>query len=57
MDRQHPPYRVFPQGKDMFPREGQVIGVFPPQKPPLAVLFNGKSCRDKAERRQGCRLE
>jgi hypothetical protein len=41
-------YRVFPEGKDMFPHKGQVIGVFLAVKPPLAVLLNGKSCRNKA---------
>jgi hypothetical protein len=30
------------------PRKGQVIGMFPPQKPPLAVLLNAVSGRDKA---------
>jgi hypothetical protein len=30
MDRQNLPYRIFPQGKDVLPRKGQIIGMFPP---------------------------
>jgi hypothetical protein len=55
--RQYLPYRVFPEGNDRFPGKGKVIGVFPAQKPPFAVLLNGVSRRDKAEGRQGWRLE
>jgi hypothetical protein len=39
IDGQHPPYRVFPQGKDMFPVKSEVIGVFLPEETPLAVLL------------------
>jgi hypothetical protein len=41
MDNQHPPNRIFPQGKDVFAGKGQVIGMFPPYKPPFAVLLYG----------------
>jgi hypothetical protein len=49
IDCQNFPYRVFPETKDVFPRKGEVIGVFPPYKLPFAVLLNGKSSRDKAK--------
>jgi hypothetical protein len=52
MDGQNLPYRVFPEGENMFPRKGQVIGVFPPIETPFAVLLNGVSRRDKTESRQ-----
>jgi hypothetical protein len=47
--RQDLSYRVFPEAKDVFPRKGQIIRVFPPYKPPLAVLLNGISSRDKTK--------
>jgi hypothetical protein len=30
MNRQDFPYRVFPEGKDMFPGKGEIVGMFPP---------------------------
>jgi hypothetical protein len=45
---QNLPYRIFPQGKDVLPCKGQVIGVFPPYKPPFAVLLDGVGGSDKA---------
>jgi hypothetical protein len=40
--------RIVPQGKDRFPRKGQVVGVVPPQKPPLAMLLDAIGGGDKA---------
>jgi hypothetical protein len=28
--RQYLPYRVFPKGKKILPRKGEIIGIFPP---------------------------
>jgi hypothetical protein len=49
MDCQNLTNRIFPQGKDVFAGKGQVIGVFPPYKPPFAVLLYGVGGGDKAE--------
>jgi hypothetical protein len=46
--RQNILYRIFPEAKNVLPRKGEVIGIFPPYKPPFAVLFNAISSRDKA---------
>jgi hypothetical protein len=45
--RQNLPYRVFPEVKNVLSCKGQVIGVFLADQPPLAVLLNAVSSRDK----------